>query len=205
MLQVVFVSRIQKRCGCPSRWQALSALEVSRRHIPSSTPNLAVERFFILCWKSCGVSLYLGRAWGELDICLMRDAIALPEIPQDTHPLRDEAIINACLFLVTRGCLLGLDTVVFVIEVFVQVALYVVWLQNLILFSLNSMNILKASSCDPSTRFLYRLCLSRARTRCRTHKRRVLVASAMHLWSSRYLYGRTSASPLRVCDGRQVG
>ena len=80
MLQVVFVARIQKRCGCASRRQALSALEVSRRHIPSSTPNLAVERFLILGTKTCGVGLYLGRTWGELDICLMRDAIALPEI-----------------------------------------------------------------------------------------------------------------------------
>ena len=58
----------------------------------------------------------------------MRNAIALPEIPQDTHPLRYKAIIDACLLLVARGCLLGLDAVVFVIEVFIQVTLYVIWL-----------------------------------------------------------------------------
>ena len=59
MLQVVFVARIQKRCGSPSWRQALSTLEVSRRNIPSSTPNLVVQRFFILGCKSCGVGLYL--------------------------------------------------------------------------------------------------------------------------------------------------
>jgi hypothetical protein len=58
----------------------------------------------------------------------MRNAIALPEIPQDAHPLRYKTIIDACLLLVPRGCLLGLDAIVFVIEVFIQVALYVIWL-----------------------------------------------------------------------------
>ena len=80
MLQVIFVARIKKRCGCSSGWQALPALEVSRGHILSGTPNLTVEIFIIHLSKSCGVGLYLGRPWGELDICLMRDAIALPEI-----------------------------------------------------------------------------------------------------------------------------
>ena len=65
----------------------------------------------------------------------MRYSVPLSEIPERAHPIRYEAVVNPVFAGFCR--LLRLHAIVLIIHVFIQIALYIVYFQYLLIFSLN--------------------------------------------------------------------